>query len=399
MSLRLRLVGAAALVIAVALAVSGLAMVVAVRHALVASLDDEARTRVGLIAQSVAAGSLPTSPLPAAREDAADQVVGPDGVVAATANIAGAGVLFADAPGQSITVRTVDLPQIPDAADSYRLATVRTDNGYDIYVALPSDDVTESVARVARVLAIGLPVLFLLLVGASWVLVGRTLRPVERARVRQREFVADAAHELRSPLASMRAQLEVAAEYPDPARWPADVDALTGEVVRMGRLVDDLLEIARTDEAAPVARRPVDLDDVALRAVARTRGRDGVVVSSAGVSAARVSGDPVALERVAGNLLDNAVRHATSTVTVSVSAADGWAVLTVADDGSGVPAAERDRVFERFARSDAARSREGGGVGLGLAIVRGIVVRHGGHVRVEDNGPGARFVVRLPMSH
>ena len=169
----------------------------------------------------------------------------------------------------------------------------------------------------------------------------------------------------------------------------------------MGRLVDDLLLLARLDEgrASPGAQQGSgDLAAVADRVVERLGRQHGgeVRVTREGGPVAPVRAGDDVLERVVVNLVENAVRYARSRVTVAVGPAGGDAVLTVTDDGPGVPAADRDRVFERFTRLDGARSRDEGGSGLGLAIVRELVLAHGGDVRLEDAAPGLRAVVRLP---
>jgi signal transduction histidine kinase len=141
----------------------------------------------------------------------------------------------------------------------------------------------------------------------------------------------------------------------------------------------------------------VDLDELVLREARRARERDGLVVDVRGVSAGRVRGDPDRLRQVVRNLVDNAARHARSTVTLRLQAQAGSAVLTVADDGPGIPPAERERIFERFTRLDEARATDNGGYGLGLAITREIVAAHGGTVEAEDPPIGASLVVRLPL--
>jgi signal transduction histidine kinase len=224
---------------------------------------------------------------------------------------------------------------------------------------------------------------------------------LERLRgsaARQRQFVSDASHELRSPLAGMRAELEVALAHKEDADWPGTAGDVLEDLGRLQRLVDQLLVLARLDESAPVAAdRSVDLDDLVLREARRARERDGLVVDIRGVSAGRVRGDPDRLRQVVRNLVDNAARHARSKVTLGLQAEAGSAVLTVADDGPGIPAAERERIFERFTRLDEARASDSGGYGLGLAITREIVAAHGGTVEAGDPPVGARLVVHLPL--
>jgi signal transduction histidine kinase len=229
---------------------------------------------------------------------------------------------------------------------------------------------------------------------------------LESGRARQREFVADAAHELRSPLANMRTQLEVARRLGPAADWPAVGDDLLTDTDRLARLVDDLLLLARSDAAPPASRlEPVELNAL-LHEVADRPHEPGVVrVTVAGNGCVWTPGVPDELRRVVGNLVDNAVRHARTGVEIATIREGDRALLTVTDDGPGIPAADRARVFERFTRLDDSRALDTGGAGLGLAIVRELVRRHGGTVALTDAsddidadgcGPGLRVEVRLP---
>ncbi len=305
-------------------------------------------------------------------------------------------------------------------------------------IVLPSlESVQAGVNSFRLAIYIGVPVVVLDIGLVAWLVVGRALRPVEaiRRRVteirggaldrrvpepsgddeiarlartmnemldrletsaeRQRQFVSDASHELRSPIASIRTQLEVAAAHPVGTDWVDVAGGVLEESHRMERLVDDLLALARADEGV-VRRRTevVDLGEVVLSELERV---EGLQIDSSGVSAHRVSGDALALRRVVRNLLDNAARHATATVAVRVSAAGEFVVVEVEDDGSGIDESDRERIFERFARLQEGRARDAGGTGLGLAVVREIVAAHGGTVRVADGTMGgALFEVRLP---
>ena len=215
---------------------------------------------------------------------------------------------------------------------------------------------------------------------------------LEAGRARQREFVADAAHELRSPLANMRTQLEVARHLGPAADWPAVGEDLLADTKRLARLVDDLLLLARADAApTPTRTDPVDLTAVA----ADVAGRFGEPVRVVVDGPVWTVGDEDELRRVVSNLVDNAVRHAATGVEIGVGRDGRTAVLTVTDDGPGIPVADRERVFERFVRLDPARARlrpsedagwtpDSGGAGLGLAIVRELVRRHGGTVTLAD---------------
>ena len=215
---------------------------------------------------------------------------------------------------------------------------------------------------------------------------------------RQRRFVADASHELQSPLASSRADLDVALAHPGATDWAATATALVADNERMTRLVQDLLFLARADDgSAQVARGPVDLDDVVLAEVARLRSRTSLTLDASRVSPVEVRASSDQLARVVNNLLENAVRYGRERITVELAAGGDDARLVIADDGPGVPPEDRERIFERFARLDSSRSRDTGGAGLGLAIAREIVEAHGGTLTLEPSEIGACFVVRLPL--
>lgn len=439
-SLRARLTAAAAAIIVVAIAGAAALLVVRLQASLLANLDTTVIQRVEAVAAGAANGRLP-HPLPVSGEGAAAvQVIAADGkVVTSSANVDGEDRLFGFPGGRGdAVVRTVDGPSL---AATYRAAAVTTPTPtglVTVYAGLPTTGITQSVSELVRTLAVGVPAVIVLLAVVGWLLVGRALRPVETlrrqaaaipgtdlhrrldpapandelgrlaatinellARIetatgRQRQFVADAAHELRSPLAAMRADLEIATRHPNRASTSAITPDLLGDTIRLSQLVDDLLQLARLDAKPHPHRQPVDLDDLLLDEARRARGR-GPRIDSTGICAVRVSGDPHALGRVVQNLVDNAVRHAETTVTLRLSRVDTGVTLVVADDGPGILRADRDRIFERFTRLDDARSRDAGGSGLGLAIVHDVVTAHGGHVHVEDNHPGARFTINLPV--
>lgn len=304
-------------------------------------------------------------------------------------------------------------------------------------VVLPSlEAVKADVERFGRTIAVGVPFLVALVAAVTWLVAGRALHPVEAIRTRvaqigagdlhqrvpdpgtgdevgrlaatmnrmldrlqrssdrQRRFVSDASHELRSPLASARTQLEVALAHPDGADWPGVASGVLEESVRMERLVDDLLALARADEGVVLAHtEELDLGEIVAEEAGRVEGLE----VEADVGEARLRGDALALRRVVRNLLDNARRHASSRIVLRVALEGDEVLAVVEDDGAGIPEAEREQVFERFARLGEARDRDAGGTGLGLAVVREIVEAHGGTVVAEqgDEG-GARLVVRLP---
>jgi signal transduction histidine kinase len=311
-----------------------------------------------------------------------------------------------------------------------------------IHIAGTLDDIAESTRVLAASLLVIAPVVAALLAVLVWSLVKRTLRPVEAIRAevaaiggadlerrvtvppgddeisglartmngmlervstsvdRQRRFVADASHELRSPLTRIRSELEVDLAHPQVADPLATHRSVLEETVGLQRLVDDLLLLARSDAnvPAPTVDEPVDLDDIVVRVARRAREEAPVAVEVTEVRALRTRGDARQLARAVANLADNAVRHATSRITLTLARQGDFAVLAVADDGPGIPADQRDRVFERFARLDEARPRATGGTGLGLAIAREIVEHHGGTLTIDgEHRPGVRFVVALPI--
>ncbi|QJT04136.1 HAMP domain-containing histidine kinase [Streptomyces asoensis] len=249
----------------------------------------------------------------------------------------------------------------------------------DLTRRVPEPDTHDEVARLART-------------------TNETLAALETSVERQRRFVADASHELRSPIASLRTQLEVGVAHPG----LLDVSGAVEDTVRLQRLAADLLLLARLDAGeGPVAGARVDLAALAREEAA---GRPDVAVEplepeSVEPESVEVAGSRGQLGRVLANLLDNAHRHARSAVTVTVRRAGGQAVVEVADDGDGVPEADRERIFERFVRLDDARGRDDGGAGLGLAIARDVAVRHGGTLTVRETpAGGALFELRLPIA-
>jgi signal transduction histidine kinase len=210
--------------------------------------------------------------------------------------------------------------------------------------------------------------------------------------------VADASHELRSPVTTLRAHAEASLAVPERASTEALAEVVLAEALRLQELVDDLLLLARAGEHTPAAgRRPVDLDDLVFEEAARLRGATDLRIDIGGVSAGRVSGDRDKLERLVRNLSDNAARHARSTISLSLRDGGSEVVMAIDDDGSGIPVAQRERIFDRFVRLEDARDRDSGGSGLGLAIVLEIAAFHRGTVRVLDSAlGGARFEVLLP---
>lgn len=330
-----------------------------------------------------------------------------------------------------------------ETLDELRVRRLTLDGGQNLVVAQSLSSVDDALSGFRGRMVLGALPLLGLLGLLIWTFVGRALNPVETIRrevdeidalglerrvsvptgsyelerlattmnhmldrvdasvAGQRRFVADASHELRSPLAGLRSTLEVNLAHPAEAEWTSAAESMHVDATRMQRLLEDLLALARSDDTtAPARREPVDLDDLVLGEAHQLRQQHSdLVVDLAGVSAAQVSADPEEIGRVARNLLENAARHAKTRIQVSVSEVDGRAVLEVADDGPGVPPHQADEIFKRFVRLDEARARSDGGSGLGLAIVSEIVDRHQGQVSVQPNLPhGARFIVELPTA-
>ena len=222
---------------------------------------------------------------------------------------------------------------------------------------------------------------------------------------RMRRFVADASHELRTPLTSVRGLAEFYLQQGETASRAEVTRLMTGiqaEAARMGRLVDDLLLLARFDEDRPLDTQPVDLASVAAEAVRSARavqpGRPLTLLAAP--EPVIVNADAARLRQIIDNLVGNAMQHtpAGTPVTVTVAAAPGHGQLTVADTGPGMPGEQAARVFERFYRTDRSRGRASGGTGLGLSIVAALVAAHGGTVTVDTApGRGAAFNVQLPL--
>ena len=458
--IRTRLTAAATALVAVVLAAAAGAMVLGLGLALRSTLDDSARQRARDVAALVDSGNLPST-VPATGGTVLVQVVDARGRVLASTPGGDAltpvlGKADLDAVRRGAT-RQVSGARI-GLSDPLRIvgaaagdATGDTAGPVTVLVAVSSGATNRSLHLLTLVLAVGVPLLVGAFALACWLLVGAALRPVESLRhdvgeiteaasgarltvpqtrdevarlaetlndmldrlaaggVRQRAFVADAAHELRSPLASLQTQLEVARAHPDPADWEEVAEGALVDVARLTRLVDGLLVLARLDDGAARTRAPspVDLHELAAAAVARTAGTVPVHLVGA-AQPVTVVGDRDALARVLDNLLSNAVRHAGARIDVETRLLDDLAVLTVTDDGPGIAAADRERAFERFTRLDASRAQSAGGSGLGLAIVRELVRSAGGTVTLEDatpeqvaaeqGRPGLRAVVRLPAA-
>ncbi|MEU2615034.1 HAMP domain-containing sensor histidine kinase [Micromonospora sp. NPDC007271] len=467
---RLLVIGVAGL--SVGLALGGLVLLGALGWTLQRTVDAEAFRTADAVALLAAEEALP-DPLPVAGGQLRVQVVDAQGRVRAASIDADRLVpmLRPDQLRAGQRQRLVVDGRRVGLDGPVRVVTVPAGTPNEpltVLVAKSMTDVRHSLRVVRVLLLVGFPLLVAGLAVVAWRVIGATLRPVEAlrsgaaeitgragpgrlpvpagrdeiqrlavtlndmldrleaSRARQRAFVADAAHELRSPLTNMRTELEVARRLGGATDWPAVAENLLADTERLGRLVDDLLLLARLDEqtarpgaapARPVG--PVELGEL-LRSVAGRYPSPPVRVAPP-PGPLWTEGDPGELRRVLANLVENALRHAHGEVLLAVTgphsdppvpaprgagpAAGAYHLVTVTDDGPGIPAADRERVFARFTRLDDARARDDGGAGLGLAIVRELVRRAGGGVELSDatpgetaaaTGPGLRVTVRLP---
>jgi len=369
------------------------------------------------------------------------QVVGPDGrVVAATPGVA-SDVVLCPSPLPITPVQDrVSLTAAGSSGDFLRIVTPVTNGSREFAVCVIGsvDPMSRAQDAVLLALAVAFPLLVLAVCVVVWLAVGRALHAVEDMRAQAdamqstsdgllripdtgdevehlghtlngllgrlhqqtratRQFVADAGHELRNPLSTLRVTLEFGQDADDDDLRHSVREALA-DLDRLEALTQDLLVLARSDaQEGPPEAAPMDLADVAAEAVAASRRGNPQLTITVSTRQCTVIGDPAALRSLVSNLLDNAARHARSTVSADVRPEGDMAVLRVDDDGVGLSVDDCARVFERFVRLDAARDRDEGGSGLGLAIVSAIAEAHGGSALAEP-GPGGHFLVRIPLA-
>ncbi|MBT2517765.1 HAMP domain-containing protein [Streptomyces sp. ISL-90] len=419
---RTRITLGATAVVAVALLIGAVVFWATLRLSLLDGLAASAEQDAAAIASQLEEGG-PAS-LGELDDDRFVQVVDDSGAVVAASENAPASPLATREDDDPGTVRVID--------ETFVTATDDADGGFIVIAGRSTEPTDETLATVAGLLAVAVPLLIVLVAVTTWFVVGRALSPVERMRrqvdavtsttlarrldetgtddeigrlartmngmldrleasqATQRRFISDASHELRSPLAALRQYAEVARNHPERISEQELGDAVLDEGGRLERLVQGMLVLARADEGAlRLDPSDVDLDDLLLEEAQRVRAAGGLSVDTSGIAAARVRGDLGLLRQLVRNLVDNAARHAHAAIalTAGQGADEASGTLTVCDDGDGIPAGDRERVFDRFVRLDDARASDTGGSGLGLAIVREIALAHGGSVRIED-APG-----------
>ncbi|HEX3541495.1 MAG TPA: ATP-binding protein [Acidimicrobiales bacterium] len=437
-SVRARTALAAVAVAGTALVVAGVLLVHILSSSLTAAVDASARLRVEAVANIVAGGTVPPVLAVPGDDSVVVQVIDPTGrVIASSDNVADEPALVS-AGSATPTIRVVTVHAVPVAEQgASRLAfrSVSTPRGtWTVAAAASLGPASHTVATLSVTLAGGIPLLLALVGLTAWLLAGRALAPVEAIRSQvaeisgralhrrvpepgghdevarlartmndmlerleesqasQRRFVANASHELRSPVASALTQLQVDRAHPETADWDATADGVESELYRVQGLVANLLELARADEGALARdRTAVALDEMLRHEIRRHQAVSRVPIDAGNLPPIEIDANATELRRAVANVMVNAVRHARAGVAVSLSDNGDDIVIAVADDGPGIPAADRERVFGRFIRLDDARSRDAGGAGLGLAIAKEIVESHGGWIAVADAQPGARL--------
>ncbi|WP_405484570.1 sensor histidine kinase [Nocardia sp. NBC_00511] len=441
--LRIRSAIAAALTVGAVLLIAAGALLALLNRSLLREVDAAASTRADAIAGELTrttVAELPTSLFDASGQVAVVQVLDVRGGLVRESNSNPQPLLDPATVEDGVSgVRAVS-GYDDDLRVAARTVTAGPDR-YTVLVAADSESAEHAVTRVAALVGFGGPLVVAAAALATYLLVGRSLRSVEEIRSRvagigaaglaervpvpvardeiarlaetmndmlarveaghvaQRRFVGDASHELRSPLAAITAALELARDRPQVLDAELIGDTLLPEAERMRYLIEDLLTLAAADENGLELRTgEVDLDDLAAEQATALRTRGGLTVRTE-IHPVRVIGDRPKLARALRNIVDNAAAHARTEVSVTVVAAGERALVTVDDDGPGIPVADRERVFGRFVRLEADRARATGGSGLGLAIVAEIAGAHAGSVTIgESPRGGARFVLDLPLA-
>ncbi|MGA2294488.1 MAG: ATP-binding protein [Acidimicrobiales bacterium] len=448
LSVRARLTLFFVLAIAVVLTFMGIALVNLVHRSLVSTASTQVKAEMAMTRTRLVHQTLPDHEIILPMfGNVVVQVTNLPGttVWAASSAISRAPVLAHPTPG--FTSKDPDIQLVRTASTSRTLAQIEDPNVQSIstsrgpgliygFVYGGPIDHSETVLMVS--VATSFPLLLLISGALIWMGIGLALAPVESIRRRvaaiaaedlsqrvpttggddeiarmantlnemldrlessskfQQEFVSNASHELRSPLTTLLATVERATSDQSNADWNEVAETIMREGRRLDVIVDGLFWLARHDENQLESERiDVDLDDLLFEESQRVRAMSGLNVDTTGVAPTRVSGDPAMLKRMIRNVVDNAMRYATSELRFASFFAGSYGVVTVADDGEGIDVAESERLFERFVRSDPARSRTSGGTGLGLSIVTEIVTRHGGSARFVPVERGTMIELRI----
>jgi two-component system, OmpR family, sensor kinase len=441
--IRIRLTLLFAVAMAVVLAAVGAFVYLRLANSLDEQLDESLEARAQAL-ESVLSSNGPVEEALGAGDEEFAQVIGRDGSVEIGTSLPGTplltdGDLERARNDQVVVEHEVDLPSESDL--DARILALPLDDGRVLAVGSSLSDQEEALDRLLAQLLIGGPIALVLASAAAYLLAGAALRPVEAMRSRaseisaetaeqrlplpdsrdeirrlgetlnamlgrldeglrrERRFVADAGHELRTPLALLKTELELALRRPRSAEeLQTALRSASDEVDRLTRLAEDLLVLASSENGELPVRVeelsvPELVESVARRFIPRAREQGRALEAEVGDDGT-MRGDRVRLEQALGNLVDNALRHGSGTVRLEAVREDGTLVLCVRDEGEGFPAEFLPHAFERFSRADSARTR--GGAGLGLAIVAAVAHAHGGSVHVEAGLPGTGVSMRLP---
>jgi signal transduction histidine kinase len=438
------------LAIALVLTFTGVALVSLVHRSLISTATSQIEADIAMTQSRLA-----QTPMPSNREvvlpmqgDVVVQVTSIEGtrVWAASSAIAHAPVLahpktnFAAANGMTVKlIKSSGTEATLSQIDFGQVQTITTTRGAGlIYGFVYGGPINHSETVLMASVATSFPLLLLISGGLIWLGIGLALAPVESIRRRvaaiaaedlsqrvpmtggddeiarmartlnemldrlesssrfQQEFVSNASHELRSPLTTLLATVERAVSDQSNTDWAVVAETIMREGRRLDELIDGLFWLARHDEGQIEAERvDVDLDDLVFEESQRVRAMTGLSVDSTAVQPTRVIGDPAMMKRLIRNVVDNATRYATSELRFASFYEGSFAVVTVSDDGEGIDVSQSERLFERFVRSDPARSRTSGGTGLGLSIVTEIVTRHGGSARFVRVDSGTKIELRI----
>lgn len=440
-SVRLRTTLFSVIVVGVAVFGASAWLISSQRNSLTSGIQTTALLRAQDLASVIEDGTIPTDIAVKNEDSSFVQVINSSGtVVASSENISGELSLASKIPVSEI-VTFYTRSELPAGESDFRVIGLRvqsTKGAFTIFSGVSLEPAIDGTDSLRNSLLIVMPILLLLVGAFTWIAVGMAFRPVEditrmvseitaedlHRRVpqlnsddeisylaktmnnmlerlensdqEQRAFIGDVSHELRSPLAGMQAQLEVHQLHPDADHTAQVVSEVLEEVTRMNHLINDMLLLATVEkQRVQTSYEYVSLNEVVLTEAEKIKGKTTLEINFSNVHAVQVIGSERQLARLLRNLLENAVRFAEANIRVSLIKTDVGVQLRIDDDGPGIPMAERESVFHRFTRLDESRTRSDGGVGLGLAIVRKIADIHGATVHIEDNHPGAAFIVKF----